>query len=47
MRVVNPGTTIAPTVVDPTVPVIGVDPVTNLVYDCKKGLPRTVRAATG
>ena len=47
VRVVDPGTTIAPTVNDPTVPVIGVDPLKYLVYDCKKGLPRTVRAATG
>ena len=47
VRVVDPGTTIAPTVNDPTVPVIGVDPTKYLVYDCRKGLPRTVRAAAG
>ena len=47
VRVVDPGTTIAPTVNDPTVPVIGVDPTRNLVYDCSKGLPRTVRAVPG
>lgn len=43
VSILEPGTTIAPTVIDPTVPVIGVDPLQNLVYECEKGLPSGVR----
>lgn len=43
VRVVDPGTTIARTVTDPTVPVVGADPTRTLIYDCAKGLPKTVR----
>lgn len=43
VRVVDPGTTIAPSVTDPTVPVVGVDPDRYLVYDCKRGVPSGVR----
>lgn len=45
VRVVDPGTTIAPSVTDPTVPVVGLDPARYLVYDCDRGLPSGVRAA--
>ena len=43
VRVVDPGTTIAPTDTNPSTPVIGVDPQRTLVYDCAKGLPASVR----
>ncbi|MFM9083029.1 MAG: transglycosylase domain-containing protein, partial [Actinomycetota bacterium] len=43
VRVVDPGTTIAPSVTDPTVPVVGVDPDRFLVYDCKRGVPSGIR----
>lgn len=43
VRVVDPGTTIAPSVTDPTVPVVGVDPDRFLVYDCTRGVPPRIR----
>ena len=43
VRIVSPGTTIAPTVLDPLVAVVGVDPEKYLVYDCIKGVPRSVK----
>ena len=43
VRVVDPGTTIAPTDTNPATPVVGVDPLRYLVYDCAKGLPASVR----
>jgi hypothetical protein len=47
VSVVDPGTTIAPTETNPAVPVVGVDPQRYLVYDCAKGLPKSVRTVTG
>lgn len=47
VRVIDPGTTIAPTETNPAVPVVGVDPQRYLVYDCAKGLPKSVRTVTG
>ena len=44
VRVVDPGTTIAPTDVNPLTPVVGVDPLRMYVYNCAKGLPASVRA---
>ena len=43
VSVVDPGTTIAPTETNPTTPVIGLDPLRYLVYDCTKGVPRGVK----
>ena len=43
VSVVDPGTTIAPDQTDPTYPVVGVDPFRYLVYDCAKGVPKSVR----
>lgn len=43
VRVIDPGTTIAPTDTNPATPVVGVDPQRTLVYNCAKGLPATVR----
>ena len=43
VSIVSPGTTIAPTVLDPLVAVVGVDPEKYLVYDCIKGVPRSVK----
>ena len=43
VSIVSPGTTIAPTVLDPLVAVVGVDPEKYLVYDCIKGIPRSVK----
>lgn len=43
VRVVDPGTTIPRTVTDPTVPVTGADPARTLIYDCAKGVPKSVR----
>lgn len=43
VSIVNPGTTIAPTMLDPLVAVVGVDPEKYLVYDCAKGVPRSVK----
>ena len=45
VRVVDPGTTIAPTDTNPLTPVVGVDPFRYLVYDCAKGLPASVRTS--
>lgn len=47
VSVVDPGTTIAPTETNPAIPVVGVDPQRYLVYDCAKGLPKSVRTVTG
>jgi membrane peptidoglycan carboxypeptidase len=44
VRVVNPGTTIAPTDLNPLTPIVGVDPLRTFVYSCAKGLPASVRA---
>ncbi len=44
VRVVSPGTTIAPTDLNPLTPVVGVDPLRMYVYNCAKGLPASVRA---
>ena len=44
VRVVNPGTTIAPTDLNPLTPIVGVDPLRTFVYNCAKGLPASVRA---
>jgi penicillin-binding protein 1A len=46
VSVVDPGTTIAPDVTDPTVLVQGVDPQRYLVYNCDKGVPRTITTVT-
>jgi penicillin-binding protein 1A len=46
VSVVDPGTTIPADVTDPTVLVQGVDPQRYLVYDCAKGVPRTVTTVT-
>ncbi|MGA0863465.1 MAG: transglycosylase domain-containing protein [Ilumatobacteraceae bacterium] len=43
VRIVDPGTTIPRTVTDPTLPVTGVDPARTLIYDCAKGVPKSVR----
>jgi penicillin-binding protein 1A len=43
VRVIDPGTTIAPTDTNPTTAVVGVDPQTTFVYNCAKGLPASVR----
>ena len=43
VRVVDPGTTIAPTDLNPLTPVVGVDPLRTFVYNCAKGLPASVR----
>ena len=43
VRITDPGTTIAPEITDPTVPVTGADPLHTLVYDCAKGVPKSVR----
>ncbi|MFM2047213.1 MAG: hypothetical protein RL383_1290, partial [Actinomycetota bacterium] len=45
VRITDPGTTIAPEITDPTVPVTGADPLRTLVYDCAKGVPKSVRVA--
>jgi hypothetical protein len=44
VRVVDPGTTIAPTDLNPLTPIVGVDPLRTFVYSCAKGLPASVRA---
>jgi penicillin-binding protein 1A len=46
VSVVDPGTTIPADVTDPTVLVQGVDPQRYLVYDCAKGVPRTITTVT-
>jgi hypothetical protein len=46
VRVVDPGTTIAPTDLNPATPVVGVDPSRYYVYDCAKGIPATVKTTT-
>ena len=43
VRVMDPGTTIPPTDVNPLTPVVGVDPLNTFVYDCVKGIPPTIR----
>lgn len=43
VRVIDPGTTIAPTDTNPSTAVVGVDPQRTLVYNCAKGLPASVR----
>jgi penicillin-binding protein 1A len=43
VRVIDPGTTIAPTDTNPTTAVVGVDPQRTFVYNCAKGLPASVR----
>lgn len=43
VRVIDPGTTIAPTDTNPTTPIVGADPTRTLIYDCARGVPRTVR----
>jgi penicillin-binding protein 1A len=43
VRVVDPGTTIAPTDLNPLTPIVGVDPQNTYIYDCVKGIPPTVR----
>ena len=43
VRVISPGTTIAPTDLNPLTPVVGVDPSRTFVYNCAKGLPASVR----
>ncbi len=43
VSIVAPGTTIAPTVLDPLVAVVGVDPEKYLVYDCQKGVPKSIK----
>ena len=43
VSVVDPGTTIVPTDLNPLTPVVGVDPQRYLVYDCAKGVPASVR----
>lgn len=43
VSVVDPGTTIAPTELNPLTPITGVDPQKYLVYNCAKGLPSTVK----
>jgi penicillin-binding protein 1A len=47
VNVVDPGTTIAPTELNPATPVVGVDPQRYLVYNCAKGLPKSVRTVAG
>lgn len=46
VRIMDPGTTIAPTEINPLTPVMGVDPLNTYVYDCVKGIPPTVRVVT-
>ena len=43
VRVVDPGTTIAPTNTNPLTPVIGVDPARYYVYNCAKGIPASIK----
>jgi membrane peptidoglycan carboxypeptidase len=43
VRVIDPGTTIAPTDTNPLTPVIGVDPARYYVYNCAKGIPASVK----
>lgn len=43
VRIVDPGTTIVPTDLNPLTPIVGVDPQNTYVYDCVKGIPPTVR----
>jgi penicillin-binding protein 1A len=43
VRIVDPGTTIAPTDLNPLTPIVGVDPENTYIYDCVKGIPPTVR----
>jgi penicillin-binding protein 1A len=43
VRIVDPGTTIAPTDLNPLTPIVGVDPQNTFIYDCVKGIPATVR----
>jgi hypothetical protein len=43
VRVVDPGTTIAPTDSNPSTPVIGVDPARYYVYNCAKGIPASIK----
>ena len=43
VKIVDPGTTIAPTDTNPTTPVNGVDPSRYYVYDCGKGIPASIK----
>jgi len=43
VSVVDPGTTIVPTDLNPLTPVIGVDPQKYYVYNCAKGIPASIR----
>jgi hypothetical protein len=43
VRIVDPGTTIAPTDTNPLTPVIGVDPARYYVYNCAKGIPASIK----
>ena len=45
VSVVDPGTTIPPTDLNPLTPITGVDPQKYLVYNCAKGLPASVKVA--
>jgi hypothetical protein len=43
VRIMDPGTTIVPTDLNPLTPIVGVDPQNTYIYDCVKGIPPTVR----
>jgi hypothetical protein len=43
VRVIDPGTTIPPTDLNPLTPVIGVDPARYYVYNCAKGIPASIK----
>lgn len=43
VSVVSPGTTISPSDNNPLTPVVGVDPSRYYVYNCKKGIPSTIK----
>jgi len=43
VKIVDPGTTIAPTDTNPLTPVIGVDPARYYVYNCIKDIPASIK----
>ncbi|MEY3265843.1 MAG: hypothetical protein RJA15_289, partial [Actinomycetota bacterium] len=47
VSVVDPGTTIAPTDLNPATQVVGVDPQRYYVYNCAKGIPASIKTVTG
>ena len=45
VSVVSPGTTISPQDNNPLTPIVGVDPLKFFVYNCKKGIPASIKTA--